>query len=222
MPTIEQRDTILDAPRRAYEFMNSDAYLDLKADLDNRAASVKEELQVIDEKYPSNVNIRGRLIEYFIASNDDKQKDKLMKKISNNELIDDLLTGDGLGDYSTKNRNYIIETDIKSKDMKYNSAPKGYNVDKLLSFLSKPESIYLLYIVIMNGKNSLKTDLVSIFQKQILDKTRIQHHWAGRNSRGVAQFDGQALEYFLKDDKIKIEIEKAKRYLIDLLDEDDY
>ena len=79
----------------------------------------------------------------------------------------------------------------------------------------------ILYIVIMNGKNSLKTDLVSIFQKQILDKTRIQHHWAGRNSRGVAQFDGQALEYFLKDDKIKIEIEKAKRYLIDLLDEDE-
>ena len=202
--------------------MNSATYLDLKADLDNRTASVKKDLQVIDEKYPSNVNIRGRLIEYFIASNDDKHKDKLMKKISNDELIDDLLTKDGLGDYSIKKGNYIIETDIKSKDMKYNSAPKGYNVDKLLSFLSKPESIYLLYIVIMNGKNSLKTDLVSIFQKQILDKTRIQHHWAGRNSRGVAQFDGQALEYFLKDDKIKIEIEKAKRYLIDLLDEDDY
>ena len=47
MPTIEQRDIILDAPRRAYEFMNSATYLDLKADLDNRTASVKKDLQVI-------------------------------------------------------------------------------------------------------------------------------------------------------------------------------
>ena len=36
-----------------------------------------------------------------------------MKKISNDELIDDLLTKDGLGDYSIKKGNYIMDT-IKS------------------------------------------------------------------------------------------------------------
>ena len=34
---------------------------------------------------------------------------------------------------------------IKSKVTKLNSAPKGYNVDKILEFLSDPKSVYLLY-----------------------------------------------------------------------------
>ena len=132
-------------------------------------------------------------------------------------MIDDLVVENGLGDYSVQKDGYSIETDIKSKVTTLNSAPKGYNVDKLLEFLSDPTSIYLLYIVAMNGEEKPQTELSSIFQKQIMDKTRIQHHWAGRNSRGVAQFEGHSLEYFVEDSNVKIEIEEAKNFLRKLL-----
>lgn len=217
IPTEEQRKNILDAPRRTLEFMESDAYQVLKQDLDGRTASVAMALQTIEKKYGNNVNLRGRLVEYFIVSDDWKHKKEIYIKIQNDEMIDDLITEDGLGDYSKRIDSYDIETDIKSKLDKLNSAPKGYNVNKFLEFLSAPQSIYLLYIVVMRGKESPLTELASVFQKQILDKTKIQKHWAGRNSRGVAQFDGNSLEYFVEDEKKIIEIEKAKKYLEGLL-----
>jgi hypothetical protein len=189
--------------------------------LDQRTASVAIEIQTIEKKYDNNVNLRGRLVEYFITSNDLKHKEKLYQKIINNEVIDDLTTEDGLGDYSQKIGRYDIEIDIKSKMVNLNSLPKGYNVDKFLEFLANPRSIYLLYIVAMNGEKSPLTELASVFQKQILDKTKIQKHWAGRNSRGVAQFDGNSLEYFIRDANITIEVEKAQKYLEELIEDDE-
>lgn len=219
VPTEEQRRIILEAPDRAYDFILSNTYSELKADLDEKTKSAEADIQLIEMHYSHDVKLRGNLVEYFIKSSDEKHKKELRKKIENNEVIEDLTVENGLGDYSVKKDGYSIETDIKSKVTKLSSAPKGYNVDKLLEFLSDPTSIYLLYIVAMNGKDKPLTELTSIFQEQILDKTRIQHHWAGRNSRGVAQFEGQSLEYFVDDDNIRIEIEKAKSFLRKLLDD---
>ncbi len=134
-------------------------------------------------------------------------------------MIENVVVENGLGDYSVKKDGYMIETDIKSKVTSLSSAPKGYNIDKLLEFLSKPSSIYLIYIVAINEEEKPVTELSSIFQKQILEKTKIQHHWAGRNSRGVAQFDGNSLEYFMNDSEQMIEIEEAKKFLIKILDD---
>ena len=147
------------------------------------------------------------------------KKKELREKIKKSEVIEDLTVENGLGDYSIEKDGYHIEIDIKSKVTTLNSAPKGYNVDKLLEFLSDPASIYLLYIVSISEGDNPKTELASIFQKQIMDKTNIQHHWAGINSRGAAQFEGHSLEYFLEDSKIRIEIEKARKFLEKLLDE---
>ena len=33
-----------------------------------------------------------------------------------------------------------------------------------------------------------------MYNKQLLEGTRVIKHWAGRNSRGVTQYDGTALE----------------------------
>ena len=219
IPTEEQRRIILESPERAYDFILSNTYSELKADLDEKTKSAEEDIQLIEMHYSHDVKLRGNLVEYFIKSSDEKHKKELRKKIENNEVIEDLTVENGLGDYSVKKDGYSIETDIKSKVTKLSSSPKGYNVDKLLEFLSDPTSIYLLYIVAMNGKDKPLTELTSIFQEQILDKTRIQHHWAGRNSRGVAQFEGHSLEYFVDDDSIRIEIEKAKSFLRKLLDD---
>ncbi len=217
VPTAEQRKNILEAPKRTIKFMMSDAYQELAIDLDNRTASVKMELQMILKKYDNNVNIRGRLVEYFITSNNLEHKKELYQKIQNDEIIDDLTTEDGLGDYFRKIGRYEVATDIKSKLISHSSAPKGYNVDKLLAFLSNPNSVYLLYIVVLKANEAPLTELVSAFQKQILERTNIQRHWAGRNSRGVAQFDGNSLEYFLDDKKVKIDIQKSRKFLENLL-----
>lgn len=220
-PTEEQRKMILDAPRRTVEFLNSSSFSELKLELDSKTESVKEDIHIIESIVNNNVNVRGRLVEYFIASDDLKHKKQLIDKVKNKEIISDLKTKDDLGDYSKNDEIYKVETDIKSKILKLNSAPKGYNVDKLLEFLSSPGSVYLLYIVALNGEDGPLTKIASIFQNQILDKTKIQKHWAGRNSRGVAQFDGKSLEYFLEDGNVKIEIEKARNFLERLIDGED-
>ena len=38
-----------------------------------------------------------------------------------------------------------------------------------------------------------------MFNRQLLSGTRIIRHWAGRNSRGVTQYDGEALEAIVED-----------------------
>lgn len=219
VPTDEQRKIILAAPERAYDFIISSAYTELKEDLDRKTELATADIQLIERQYGHDVKLRGNLVEYFIKSTDEGHKKKIREKIRNQEVIDDVFVENGLGDYSVKKEGYSIETDIKSKVTGHNSAPKGYNVDKLLEFLADSKSIYLLYIVIMNGEDKPLTELASIFQEQILEKTRIQPHWAGRNSRGVAQFEGHSLEYFIEDANIKIEIEKAKSFLKKLLDD---
>lgn len=220
VPSEEQKRIILEAPERAYDFMISEAYGELKADLDNKTLLAEADIRLIEKQYSHDVKLRGNLVEYFITSTDEKKKAVLRKKIEKQEVIEDVTVDNGLGDYSVNIDGYEIETDIKSKVTKLNSAPKGYNVDKILEFLSDPKSVYLLYIVAMNGEEKPMTELSSIFQDQILDKTRIQHHWAGRNSRGVAQFDGHSLEYFVNDRNVRIEIEKAKKFLRELLEEE--
>lgn len=219
IPTEEQKEIILEAPNRAYDFILSNTYAELKADLDKKTKAVEADIQLIERQYCHDEKLRGNLVEYFIKSTDEKHKCELRKKIENKEVIEDLTVENGLGDYSVKKDGYSIETDIKSKVTSLKSTPKGYNVDKLLKFLSDPSSIYLLYIVAMNGNQKPLTELASIFQEQILNKTRIQPHWAGRNSRGVAQFEGKSLEYFIEDSDIRIEVEKARRFLEKLLDE---
>lgn len=219
VPTDKQRRIILEAPERALSFMKSNTYSELKAELDRNTAAAEADIQLIKKHYSHDVKSRGNLVEYFIKSTDENYKKELRQKIENNEVIPDLVVENGLGDYSIKKDGYSIETDIKSKVTELSSAPKGYNIDKLLEFLTDPTSIYLLYIVTLNGTEKPLTELSSIFQEQILEKTRIQHHWAGRNSRGVAQFDGHSLEYFTEDDTIRINTEKAKDFLEKLLDE---
>lgn len=220
VPNEEQKKIILEAPERTYDFMISEAYKELKSDLDNKTMLAESDIRLIERQYSHDVKLRGNLIEYFITSTDERKKEVLRQKIQRQEIIEDVTVDNGLGDYSTSIGGYEIETDIKSKVTKLNSAPKGYNVDKILEFLSDPASVYLLYIVAFDGDKKPMTELSSIFQEQILDKTRIQHHWAGRNSRGVAQFDGHSLEYFIKDRNVRIEIEKAKKFLRGLLEDE--
>mgnify|MGYP006916140719 CR=1 FL=1 len=67
----------------------------------------------------------------------------------------------------------------------------------------------------------MNTILCSVYHKDLIAKTIKQFHWAGRNSRGVTQFEGEALDKMLQDKTFKndIDVEKAKSFIDYLLKE---
>ena len=78
--------------------------------------------------------------------------------------------------------------------MYLNSAPKAFNIDKLLEFLSNDKTIYMIFLIGVTEDEDVLTHLCTIFDNQLLSGTIIQFHWAGRNSRGVAQYNGSVLD----------------------------
>lgn len=93
--------------------------------------------------------------------------------------------------------------------------PKGYNIDKLLSFLAKEKSIYLIYVVTIDEYKTIQTRLCSMYNRQLLSGTRIIKSWAGRNSRGVTQYDGRVLEAIVENFDRKIDYDAAQNFIDD-------
>ena len=52
---------------------------------------------------------------------------------------------------------------------------------------------YMFYFVGVDPVRVVNTILVSMFQKDLLQSTILLKHWAGRNSRGVTQFEGKQI-----------------------------
>jgi hypothetical protein len=65
----------------------------------------------------------------------------------------------------------------------------------------------------------MNTILVSVYHKELLENTILQHHWAGRSSRGVAQYNGKVIDGMLREDKFVNDIDSscAKNFLENLL-----
>jgi hypothetical protein len=94
------------------------------------------------------------------------------------------------------------------------SAPKGYNLDKILEFLAAENTIFMIYLVGIDYEHkNIKTKLISMFQEILIDNTVIQDHWAGRNSRGVSQFNGEAVKQIILNGENIIDIEKSCDFL---------
>jgi hypothetical protein len=60
----------------------------------------------------------------------------------------------------------------------------------MLEFLANDRSVFMFYFIGVDPGKIVDTVLVSMFQKQLLRSTLVLHHWCGRNSRGVTQFEG--------------------------------
>jgi hypothetical protein len=105
--------------------------------------------------------------------------------------------------------------------MVLHSNPKAYNIDKILQFLSQEKSVFMFFFVgvdtTANGRIT-NTVLTSMFQKDLMDSTILLKHWAGRNSRGVTQFEGSVLHRLILDPKDNIVESEAESYLMKLLD----
>jgi len=184
--------TILDAPHRAMRFVDADDCAVLKAELDAQVDKFKTEIllaALID-----NVNVRGRIIEYLIAGEDESLRQQLISALKvGNRGIPQFKTDNTLGDYHRHFDAFDTETDVKTKIMILNSNPKAYNLDKMLEFLAEDRSVFMFYFVGVDPGKIVNTVLVSMFQRDLLRSTILLRHWSGRNSRGVTQFEGKTI-----------------------------
>ena len=215
-PTQRQRMCIYESIERAITFLQSKEYILLDEDLHNRVCSVESEILIAS--LIDNVNVRGRVIEYLITSREDTLKHTLMRCLHEGTHLPEISTPDKLGDYERNFKNYITQTDIKTKVLFLNSNPKGYNIDKLLSFLAEERSVYLIYIVAIDENENIKTKLCSMYNDQLLSGTKIIKHWAGRNSRGVTQYIGKNLESIINRFDWGIDSIKSQKFISECLE----
>ncbi len=93
------------------------------------------------------------------------------------------------------------------------SNPKAYNLDKMLEYLSHERSVFLVYLIGVKPGALVNTVLVSIFQRRLLKATILLKHWSGRNSRGVTQFEGRALNELITHPEQDIDESEAIAFL---------
>ena len=207
-----ERRTILEAPNRTIRFVASSDVHTLKAELDDKVEEFKNEIllaALID-----NVNVRGRVIEYLIAGEDEALRQSLIAALkSDTPGLPQFKTDNTLGDYQRNFNAFDTETDVKTKIMILNSNPKAYNLDKMLEFLANARSVLMFYFVGIDPGRIVNTVLVSMFQRDLLEATILLRHWAGRNSRGVSQFEGKAINELIENPNSQIDDLVAQEFL---------
>jgi hypothetical protein len=216
----QQMQFILQAPARAERFLGSSFLAILKDELDSKVQKFKNEILVA--ALIENVNIRGRIIEYLIAGEDETLRQRLVESLIAKTDLPPFVTANSLGDYSRVFESFTTETDVKTKIMVLSSNPKAYNIDKMLEFLSTNDTVFNFYFVGIDPGKLVGTTLVSIFEPRLLATTRVLHHWAGRNSRGVTQFDGSVIATLVTDSEPPVvDAVAGELFLRGLLDRDD-
>ena len=211
-------ENLFKAPSRAIKFVDSDDYNILLHDLRNRCEEVKD--AIIVASHIDNVNIRGRLIEVLITA-DPETRSQLLNNIANIEhLLPTYYTKNDIGDYFRKFDKSDSYTDIKTKVLYLNSNPKAYNIDKFLKRMGEDKSVFMLFFVGIDETGLINTILVSVFHDKLQKTTLLQHHWAGKSTRGTAQFNGKTINKLLKENPFinRIDTKEAKRFLTKLLD----
>ena len=205
-------DNIMDSPNRAKDFSESSYFSILHQDLDQRTRKFENEILIAS--CIENNKIRGDIIEYIIASDDDYVREKLIKSLTSKSDTPEYSLQDGLGDFVKQYPGFHTETDIKTKIMVLTSAPKGYNLDKMLEFLAYDDSVFMLYLVGIDfEKRIIKTKLISMFHDTLLNGTVVQAHWSGRNSRGCTQFNGEIIKEIILKEENNVCVDNALRFL---------
>jgi hypothetical protein len=210
--TDAARNIILNAPQRAAHFVKSREAVELKRELDEKVEKFKT--QILMAALIENVNVRGRIIEYLIAGEDEKLRQELVTALmGGGKGLPQFKTENALGDYQRIFDAYHTETDVKTKIMILNSNPKAYNLDKMLEFLAREKSVFMFYFVGVEPAKIVDTVLVSMFQEKLLESTIVLRHWAGRNSRGVTQFEGKTINSLILKPESQIDEIAAVTFL---------
>jgi len=205
---------IMEAPDRAIRFAASADAATLKRELDERVDRHRNE--IILAALIENVNVRGRIVEYLIAGEDEVLRQEIIQALQSKGTsrgIPAFMTENALGDYQRVFDDFVTETDVKTKIMILSSNPKAYNLDKILEFLSREKSVFMFYFVGVDPVRIVNTVLVSMFQADLLRSTILLKHWSGRNSRGVTQFEGKAIADLILTPKHEIQAAEARVFL---------
>lgn len=216
--TSSEECNIYDSIDRAKNFILSPNFSILEKDLNDRCSKSKD--QILIASHIENTNIRGRLIEILITS-DDKERAQLINNLKDLEsALPSYNTKNGLGDYCVNFNNGKTYTDIKTKIVYLHSNPKAYNIDKFLKHMSDTKSIFFFYIIGIDKNSIFKTILCSVYHSKLIDNTILQFHWAGRSTRGAAQFKGTAIDEMLQESDFRnvIDKNKCKKFLEGLLE----
>ena len=189
--------SIMNSPRRAAVVVGSSAYQDAESELLQTLAQNRDSL--LAAAAIDNVNIRGNRIEAIITG-----------AVTGHRLDDIILPLAGSG---------RLMVDIKTKLLDRASAPKAYNVDKILKLLAASDLTFTFFFVGLDVTHKVaKGRLVSMFDPIVLRATRVQHHWAGRASRGVTQLTGDLGRLFDKRYAPSVDEPAAVAFLQSLLE----
>lgn len=216
-PTETEKSNIFDSISRASAFVSSKQFNVLEDDLNERCNKCRKEILIAS--HVENTNIRGRLIESLITS-DDVERQQIINNLHNLEAaLPSYDTKNGLGDYYREFDNGDTYTYIKTKVIYLNSNPKAYNIDKFLMQMADSKSVFLFFFIGVNEESIFKTLLCSVYHGKLIDNTILQFHWAGRNTRGAAQFNGTAIDEMLNEQSFVNDIDttKSETFLQELL-----
>lgn len=212
-----EKENIERSVQRAIEFCSIPDFTILKNELDKKVKQYENEILIAS--HIENVNIRGRIIEYFIAGDDENLKAQLVSDITEEyNKLPAFKTENTLGDYVRVFDNHHTETDVKTKVVLLNSNPKAYNIDKFLEFHNRSNTVFLFYFIGIDAEKIFNNILISVFQKDLLKSTILLRHWAGRNSRGVTQFEGSTIQKLLEIPSTIIDEKIAKEFIQKLYD----
>ncbi len=210
--TEKAKISILAAPQRALHFIASKESQKLKRELDKKVEKFRNEILLA--ALIESPKVRGSIIEYLIAGEDEKLRQELVAALKAGDRgIPQFKTENALGDYQKIFSDFHTETDVKTKVMILNSNPKAYNLDKILEFLALEKSVFMFYFVGIEPGKIVSTVLVSMFQERLLEATILLKHWSGRNSRGVTQFEGKAINSLILKPDFKFDEIKATTFL---------
>ncbi len=191
-PSTDERRRILAAAKLAQTVVSSSEYLGLERELSAGVATRSE--AILQAAQTDNINERGNRIEQIITD------------AENVHTLHDLTR--------TLASGVEIRIDIKTKVFGLASNPKAYNIDKVLRVLAAGNILLCFFVVgIDRDGRQVSTRLVSVLDRPILRATRIQFHWAGRNSRGVTQLTGDLTSIFNATYRGLVDVAEAEAFL---------
>lgn len=190
-PTEAQLSVLLEAGDRAAAILDDPAYLEVEKTL--QAVLADRSADLLKAALSENVNLRGNAIEQIITGGENAH---------------------GLGDVERVLATGPLVIDIKTKLVDRASAPKAYNIDKALDFLATPGSVFAFFLVAIDTeRGTLSGRLLPVLDTSLLAATRIQHHWAGRLSRGVTQLSGDIGALIAPQYHARVEPEGARAFI---------
>ena len=187
---------IMQSPALFISKMESADYKKLKKSLTKAIVALSSKILKVARE--PNVNIRGNSIEQIITKGINEHKIEDIEKT----------LSDG-----TK-----VLIDVKTKRVDLSSSPKAFNIDKTLESLSTGNAIFFFMMVLIDIKRKkVECHFVPILSDVLVSKLAIQHHWAGRDSRGVTQISSGFYKLIQTEDYNVITEEHAQEFLKKLL-----